>query len=299
MMSWRIIYIEQSDYLNLYLDNLKITKGQEEFTLPLCDINSIVVDNYKTTLTVNLINKCMEYNVNIITCGFDHLPEAIIQPYSGNYRTTLIQLNQINWDKEVIGKVWKIIVNAKIENQINVLKVNEKSEEVIEKLKQFNEEVEDLDSTNREGLAAKMYFRELFDKDFTRREDDVINSCLNYGYSIIRSMIARTLVARGLNPHIGIFHYGPNNSFNLADDIIEVFRPIVDNFVYENFREEEFFTREIRLKLVEIFSKKIEINNQKETFHNVINKIVDNLIKTMETGDVTNLAFPDIIVYDI
>lgn len=298
-MSWRIIYIEEADYLSLHLDNLKVTKGNDETTIPLGDINSIIIDNYKTNLSVNLLNKCMDYKINMVLCDMKHLPNTIIYPYSGNYQASLILKEQLSWNKENIDKVWQRIVKGKIINQIKVLKNNDKSNEVINKLVIYLNEVEEFDSTNREGLAAKIYFRELFGNDFIRETDNTINACLNYGYSIIRSMIARTLVAKGLNPHIGIFHKGQFNDFNLADDIIEVFRPIIDNFAYINFFNEEFFTRNIRLLIVSSLARKILYNGKKQSIHNVISAYVDSIINALKTGDTNHIYFPEVNIYDV
>lgn len=298
-MSWRIVYIEEADYLSLHLDNLKVTKGNDETTIPLGDINSIIIDNYKTTLSVNLLNKCMDYKVNVVLCDMKHLPNAIIYPYSGNYQASLVLKEQLSWKEENIRRIWKIIVEGKIINQMKVLKENNKSIDVILKLSHYLNEIAPLDVTNREGLAAKLYFRELFGESFLREDENTINACLNYGYSIIRSMIARTLVAKGLNPHIGIFHKGQFNDFNLADDIIEVFRPIIDNYVYNKFLNEAFFTREMRLNIVSSLTRKVRYNGKKQSINNVINAYIDSIVQALNTGNYSQIYFPEIKIYDI
>ena len=298
-MSWRIVYIEEADYLSLHLDNLKVTKGNDETTIPLGDINSIIIDNYKTTLSVNLLNKCMDYKVNVVLCDMKHLPNTIIYPYSGNYQASLVLKEQLSWKEENIRRIWKIIVEGKIINQMKVLKENNKSIDVILKLSHYLNEIAPLDVTNREGLAAKLYFRELFGESFLREDENTINACLNYGYSIIRSMIARTLVAKGLNPHIGIYHKGQFNDFNLADDIIEVFRPIIDNYVYNKFLNETFFTREMRLNIVSSLTRKVRYNGKKQSISNVINAYIDSIVQALNTGNYSQIYFPEIKIYDI
>ena len=298
-MSWRIVYIEEADYLSLHLDNLKVTKGNDETTIPLGDINSIIIDNYKTTLSVNLLNKCMDYKVNVVLCDMKHLPNTIIYPYSGNYQASLVLKEQLSWKEENIRRIWKIIVEGKIINQMKVLKENNKSIDVILKLSHYLNEIAPLDVTNREGLAAKLYFRELFGESFLREDENTINACLNYGYSIIRSMIARTLVAKGLNPHIGIYHKGQFNDFNLADDIIEVFRPIIDNYVYNKFLNEIFFTREMRLNIVSSLTRKVRYNGKKQSISNVINAYIDSIVQALNTGNYSQIYFPEIKIYDI
>lgn len=298
-MSWRIVYIEDSDCLNLYLDNLKVRKGKDITTIPLSDINSIVIDNYSTTMTVGLINKCMEYKINLITCNYNHMPYSIITPYSGNYQSTSQLLKQIKWTEEYLAIAWLYFVKAKIKNQIRVLELENKSAETINLLREYMENVMISDSTNREGLAAKVYFRELFGNKFKRFEIDSVNGALDYGYSILRSQISRALVARGLNPHLGIFHRGPGNPFNLADDFIECFRPIVDHWTYKNIKYNLPFNRENRLELLSLMTKKIIYNNQKITIINAINLLIDNYLNFIDTGVVDTLVFPDIKVYDV
>ncbi|HOI46161.1 MAG TPA: type II CRISPR-associated endonuclease Cas1 [Bacilli bacterium] len=298
-MSWRIVYIEESEYLNLYLDNIKINKGIEDIIIPLQDIHTIILDNTKTVVSVNLLNKCMEYNICLITCGIDHLPIAELVPINGNYRSDYVLFDQIGWSNNIKNKLQQVIVRGKINNQIKVLKKNKKEESVIEKLTTFNNEVELGDTTNREGLAAKMYFRELFGSQFIRFEDDVINAGLNYGYSILRSQITKSAISKGLNTCIGLFHKGASNFHNLSDDIIEPFRPIIDDFVYNNLLNEQSFKKEHRLNIIKISSKKIMYNGQKQTLLNVINMFIDQIIRYIETNGNSDIHIPDIRIYDV
>lgn len=155
-------------------------------------------------------------------------------------------------------------------------------------------EVGEGDVTNREGLAAKSYFRELFGKDFNRNEDNIINASLNYGYSIIRSQICRSLVARGLNPHFGIFHKGIGNGFNLADDLIEVYRPIVDLWVYRNINNYDIFNKDIRINLINLTTKKIRYGNSNITIINSINSFINQIIDFFETGIISEMVIPNV-----
>ena len=292
-MSWRIVYIEKGDYLNSYLDNLKIKKGIDEIKIPFNDINSIIIDNNYTVMTTGFINKCVEYKINLVICDYYHLPSSILLPYSGNYQTTLILYKQLEWQENEKNYFWKEIIKTKIKNQCKVLKILNKDKNSIQLLERYTNEVEEKDKTNREGLAAKVYFRALFGDTFNRNNDDVINACLNYGYSIFRSQICRNLVARGLNPHFGIFHKGINNEFNLADDLLEIYRPIVDLWVGKNVKQEDIFNREIRLELINLSTKKIQYE-QKVTIITSINILITKMFAFFETGNVDDILFPDI-----
>ncbi|HHU56166.1 MAG TPA: type II CRISPR-associated endonuclease Cas1 [Acholeplasmataceae bacterium] len=296
-MGWRIVYIEDSDYLSLYLDNINIKKNDQDILIPISDIHTLIIDNYKAVLSVNLINKCTNYKVNIVLCGFDHLPQSIIHPCSGNNQSPKILKQQLGWDDEIKGKLQQLIVKKKIENQAKVLIHNSKGKGVINKLNQYAKEVLPFDSTNREGLSAKVYFRELFGQDFMRFDEDSINAGLNYGYAIVRSQITKVLISRGLNTSLGIFHKGPNNTFNLSDDIIEIFRPLVDNYVYNNIKNDTMFSRHHRLSLIKLTTKKMLYDGQKHTFLNIINIYVRKILDCFVYKNV-NLTFPELILYN-
>lgn len=256
-MAHRIIFIEHTEKLRLYLDNLKVENEQGDLLIPVSDIQMLIIDNYKTSLSVQLINKLIENNVCTILCGIDHLPQTQILPINGNFSQSGNIFKQILWDNEIKQKLQKLIVKGKISNQARILQKNKKSMDVVEKLYIFKEEVTEGDPGNREGLAAKIYFRELFGNDFARFDNDVCNAALNYGYAILRSSISSIIIAKGYIGNIGLFHRGKTNLFNLSDDIIEVFRPIIDDFVYNNFLEEIIFKQEHKEMLIKIITQRV------------------------------------------
>ncbi len=285
-MGWRIIYIEEAMNVRLYLDNIKIEKETNEVTIPLSDIHSLIIDNQKVTMTVPLISKCAEYNINLIICSIEHMPKALIQPYVGNYQSPLVLKKQIEWDQNTKKVLHKLIIKNKINNQIDLLKHLNLDIDVIQKLIQFSSEVLEGDPLNREGLASKMYFRTLFGKTFKRFEEDVMNFGLNYGYSILRSQISKTLIAKGLTPCLGIFHIGYNNPFNLADDLIEVYRPLVDYYVYNNLRDALIFKKDHRIDLIKLTTSDVIIQRNKQTLLNSLNIFLNKIMDVFETGDI-------------
>lgn len=297
-MGWRIVYIEESDYITSYLDNLQVKREDKKINIPFSDIHSLIIDNYKSVLSVQLINNCAANNINIVICGIDHMPHSLVYPVSGQNLAPKMLKWQITWDKGVKEELHKLIIQGKIENQIQVLKANEKDQFTIDHLTRFKSEVLAGDKTNREGLSAKMYFRSLFGEDFIRFEDDVVNNALNYGYSIMRSQISKVLISKGLNTSLGLFHRNPENEFNLSDDVIEVFRPIVDNYVFRNISKTDVFTREHRLNLIKLTTKKMRYRKENHTFLNVINLYVSNILDYMD--DKTHeLVIPYFNNYDI
>jgi len=289
-MGWRVIHITEGEYLSCMLDNLKVsTADKEDILIPLSDIHSLVIDNYKLKLTSQLITRCSENNVALIVCSVDHRPTTIVLPQSGNYQGALVLRKQLRWSKEQKSTLHSIIIEGKISNQINACKICKIDEEEInfKKLTGYITQIEESDITNREGLAAKVYFGLMFGTDFRRFDNTVVNAALNYGYSILRSQISKSIVAKGLHPAIGIFHIGPENMFNLSDDIIEPFRPIVDIWVKENIQNSSLseFTKEHRQELLRLTSiTKVIIDNKTQTLFNAMDIMVDSISQYFENG---------------
>ena len=297
-MSYRVIYVEKCEYLRLYLDNLKVEVNNDSILLPISDIQILVIDNYQSHLSVPLINKLTENNVCTILCGVDHLPKSYILPMNGHFSSSGNIFKQIHWNEKRKATLHAMIVKYKILNQIEILKMNQRNFDVIKKLYEFANSIVLDDKTNREGLAAKMYFRELFGQDFIRFDEDVINAGLNYGYAIFRSLITSIVVAKGYLANIGIFHKGKQNMFNLSDDIIEVFRPIVDHYVYNEMKEDILFKQEHREALIQLANKKIEIDDRKQTIANAISFYLDSIFKYLD-GETGHILYPLPVVYDI
>lgn len=298
-MSWRVLYIEESDSISLYLDNIKVKRGANELMFPLIDIAVIVVDNKRLNITVGLINACALRNIPLITCGDNHHPHTIILPLHGHFESSKVLYNQLNWSEKQKSHIWQMIVKNKIKSQYYVAKLVNPNNENINLIERYISEVQPNDETNREGLAAKVYFRCLFGSTFSRHNEDTINACLDYGYSIIRALISRTLVAKGLNTQLGIFHKGSQNMFNLSDDVIELFRPMVDLYVFNNFLNEKIFLREHRMKLLEMLNYKIKIIDQKVTVNHAIEKVVDAIIRFFKEGVVDNTLEINPELYDL
>lgn len=298
-MGWRILYLEESDSISLYLDNVKVKRGVNEYLFPIGDLIMILVDNLKTSISVGLMNSCSDKNVPIVCCDNTHHPSNITLSLRSSYECSKMLFKQLKWSKEDIAILWKIIIKRKIANQRFVISLTTKDKETINLLTKYEEEVTPNDETNREGLAAKSYFRSLFGTSFHRDDENVINASLNYGYSIFRALISRIIVAKGLNPQLGLFHKGPNNPFNLTDDILEIFRPIVDLFVYQNFKDDKIFVKDHRLKLLKLINYKIEIDGKKQTINHSMEMIIDEIINFFDKGKVDRLIQISPLIYDL
>ena len=189
-------------------------------------------------------------------------------------------------------RLWKQIVVQKIENQALALKYS--SVENWEKTDAVKHKVQSGDSTNMEAVAASGYFKLMFGKDFVRSDDGTINACLNYGYAVLRSTIEKYLVVYGYEPCLWIFHKSTLNNFNLADDIREAYRPVVDLFVRNNVHSEDEFTASIRAQLVNLLSTDVLIDNKLYT----VAKAIELTIQSMTgfyNGNRKDLLLPKLL----
>lgn len=199
-------------------------------TIPIEDIGCILIENQMTSITMPAINALADANVSVIFCNNKSMPNAILQSMDANTTQGESFRNQIRVGEVFKKQLWKQIIEAKIKNQSLLLNKLNKNGDM---LKPFYMNVRSGDSNNREGLAARLYWQELFGKTFLRDKDGAgINVLLNYGYSILRAAVARSLMSSGLLPAIGLFHHNRNNTFPLADDVMEPYRPFIDGVVY-------------------------------------------------------------------
>lgn len=207
----------------------------EKRTVPIEDIGCVVVENQMTTMTMPIINALADANVAVIICDEKSMPNAMIQSFEANNTQGETLRNQMSIGEVLKKQLWKQVIEAKIKNQALLLNKLGKHGE---KLKPFYMNVKSGDSDNREGIAARLFWQELFGDGFTRdREEPGLNVLLNYGYTILRAATARSLVASGLLPAIGLFHHNRSNAFPLADDVMEPYRPYVDEIVYTMYQQ--------------------------------------------------------------
>lgn len=227
-------------YLSLHLGQLVIElPGDEESppvktTRPIEDIGVIIVESHFVTLTSALISALLDNNVAVVTCDERHMPSGLLLPLAGNTLQSERFRDQIESSLPLRKQLWQQTVAAKIANQGAVLKRWNSKE--CECMRVWSENVRSNDSENLEGRAAAFYWRNIFEEnpDFTRERDaDGPNALFNYGYAILRAIIARSLIGSGLMPTLGIHHRNKYNAYCLADDIMEPYRPYVDMMVME------------------------------------------------------------------
>jgi CRISPR-associated endonuclease Cas1 subtype II len=228
-MGFRTIVIQKRCKLSLELNSLVI-RSDSELRVHLGEISTLIIENTGVAITTALLVEMSKRNINVLMCDEKRNPSFSIMPIYGAHNSSGRIAEQINWDQESKDELWRLIVSEKIHQQGLVL-LRKGLVNAYNMLDNYTSEVLPSDSTNREGHAAKVYFNALFGNDFSRREANDINAALNYGYSIILSMINREIWAYGCLTQLGIWHQNEYNHYNLSCDLMEPFRPIVDQKV--------------------------------------------------------------------
>ncbi len=298
-MSWRIIYITNVDKLSLNLNSIQIIHENNTYFVSLNEIAMLVVEDYKSIITVRLLIELAKQGIPMIILGMNNMPIGEYFPIADNVRTAKRITEQTMWDDNIKNKLWTNIIKGKIENQIITLK----ELELLDKINILEEYIKKMkigDTTNVEGICARVYFKELFCNEFIRFNETIENYCLNFAYHIIRTIISKEIVARGYIPSLGINHKSQYNVFNFADDIIEVFRPIVDYYVYNilmKILKSEIFelTKEIKIELINIVNNKVSYKNKVYSMINVVSVFISDIINFINLDGKEELEIPRLI----
>lgn len=229
-------------------------------SVPIEDIGFVVLEDQQTSVTLPLLNALSDNNAAVILCGDNRMPNAMLMNLDSNKTQGESYRAQIDVSEPLKKGLWKQIVEAKIRNQASLLR---KLGRDGDKLKPYYMNVKSADADNREGIAARIYWSELFGANFTRfREGAPPNNLLNYGYTLLRAAVARSIMGSGLFPAFGIFHRNRYNAFPLADDLMEPYRPYVDEQVYNLYRQgHEQLTREVKSALLRVLFADTRFDN--------------------------------------
>lgn len=285
-MSWRTVIITNSAKLD-YQMGYMVVRRDTVTKIHISEIHTVLIESTAVSLTAALLAELAEHKVKVIFCDNKRNPCSEVVPYYGAHDTSRKVRNQIAWNEDSKLAVWTEIVSEKIRNQRRVLEDYHKSE--AELLVQYLKELEFGDKTNREGHAAKVYFNALFGKDFSRSTDCVTNAALNYGYSIILSSFTREIVLNGYITQIGLFHDNMFNPFNLASDLMEPFRTLVDRCVLK--LKPEVFEPSEKIELVSIVNQNVIINGRSELVSNAIKIYTRSIFDAIEERDVSLIKF--------
>jgi CRISPR-associated endonuclease Cas1 subtype II len=277
-MGWRTVVVNKNCKLS-YKNDYLIIRSEDLKMIHLSEIRVIIIENTMVSITSYLINELANQKIRLIFCDEKHNPSCEVMPYYGAVNTSKRIQNQINWSKENKEKAWQQIIKYKIHNQAILLK--NLCIQGYEKLLEYENQVELNDKTNREGHAAKVYFNLLFGKEFTRGSSDNTNIALDYGYSILLSIFNREIISKGYITPIGINHKNEFNQFNLSCDLMEIFRPLVDEVVYNN--REFVFDKEFKYKLIDLYNRVVSINDKEQYLPNAVNIFISNVFNYLES----------------
>ena len=224
-MVWRSVIINQP--AKLRREHFALVVEQEQSArVPFEDIAVIVLNHREITLTHPVLSACADYGIGLYSTGDNHQPNGVFMPFLQHSRATRMQRLQLDLDKPTTKRAWARIVQSKINNQARCMELVRVAG--ADRLASYARRVRSGDSGNLEAQASAYYFPQVFGRSFHRSQENWTNAALDYGYAVLRGACARALVAHGMLPSIGLFHSSEQNAFNLADDLIEPYRPIVD-----------------------------------------------------------------------
>lgn len=285
-MSWRTVVISNNAKLD-YQIGYMVVRGEKTTKIHLNEIGMLIVESTAVSMTSYLLSELMKNKIKVVFCDEKRNPCSELVSYYGSHDTSSKIRKQIEWTKDDKDHIWTEIVSEKIKQQALMLQRYQKEEANM--LFEYMEEVEFGDITNREGHAAKVYFNTLFGKKFTRTDENPVNAALNYGYGIILSIFNREIVSSGYLTQIGLFHDNMFNQFNLSSDLMEPFRPLVDQLVVE-LKPEKFETEEKR-KMLELLNKEVEICGKMEVVTNAIKIYCRSVFDALNDRDISLIRF--------
>lgn len=301
----RTLYFGNPAYLSKRNEQLVINlpdaKGIDNLTgnntVPIEDIGVVILDHQQITITHGVMESLLENNVALITCDKQRLPVGLMLPLEGNQIQSERFRHQIDASLPLKKQLWQQTVSAKITNQASILFKHRKIK--AKNMEYWASEVKSGDADNHEARAAAYYWGELFPEipDFRRdREGVPPNNLLNYGYAILRAVVARALVSNGLLPTLGIHHHNRYNAYCLADDIMEPYRPVVDNVVLQIVKSKipiDEITKEIKIKLLSIPQADVIVNGQRSPLLVAVSQTTSSLYKCF-SGESRKIAYPEL-----
>ncbi len=290
-MSWRIVTISRRAKLDLRLNSMVVRSNDEIHKISLNELDTVVIESTSTSITTALMVELIRKKIRVIICDEKHNPISELLPYYGCHDSSKKIRLQMEWTQNIKDKVWQQIIKEKIKNQYSVLFRKFGADSTVAMLRKYATEVEPADCTKRESLAAKAYFPALFGKDFQRKINTAENAALNYGYQIIVSLFSREIKANGYLTELGIFHNNQHNYFNLSSDLMEPFRPIVDEWVYDH--EIGQFTTEEKRLMQRILDKELVIRGRKQLLNNTIKIYTKSVFDALNKKDCTQITFFD------
>lgn len=292
-MVWRSVVISKPSKLRREHFSL-VVEQEESARVPFEDIAVIVLNHREITLTHPVLSACGEYGIGLFATGDNHQPSGVFLPFLAHSRATRMQRMQLDIDKPSAKRAWAEIVKVKIANQAACLRLARLGDH--ERLESYSRRVRSGDTENMEAQASAYYFPQLFGTSFHRAQERWCNAALDYGYAVLRGAIARGLVAHGFLPSVGLFHRSEQNAFNLADDVIEPFRPLIDLHVIQRHNSEIDTERELnpadKVALVGLLNVDVVMPRGTMSVLSAIEQSIESLVRVYEGGSETLLELP-------
>lgn len=284
----RIVDINKNGkFVSKHLGFLSISDSERKDEVAIDDVAILMLSGYGATLTKEALTSLAERGAITILCGEKSIPAAYVIPLRSNYEMAQRTKYQIAASKPLNKRLWQAIVKAKLANQAKVLEDNNSTKGAA-KIREYIRTVQSGDTTNREASGAKIYWQSVLGKDFRRRQEgDWPNSLLNYGYTVLRAATLRAICAVGLSPAFGIHHINPNNAYALADDLMEVYRPLVDLYALQILKEGVCEMNQIAKQGITRFIwADLSYNQVTTPFHQALERLAYSLVQSYKTKKV-------------
>ena len=291
-MGFRTVIIKNRAKLEVRLNSL-IVRGEQEKKVFLDEINTLIVQSTAVSLTASLLCELTKRNIKVIFCDEKHNPQSELLPYYGAHNTSKRYKEQIAWDGGAKAKIWREIVKKKIACQAEHL-ADAGFDEQAELLHSYALNVQDNDVSNREGHAAKVYFNCLLGLGNSRKAGGFLNGCLNYGYAVLLSAFNREIVASGYLTQLGIWHDNEFNAFNLACDLMEPFRVVVDRAALRLAENDADFKK----KMANVLNYTTVVEGKRTTLDLAIRQFCKSVFHALDEQDERLIVFPQEIIQD-
>ena len=294
-MGFRTLEISTSAEIHVRKSQLEITNQDGIIMIPLEDLTTIVCSGANIRMSTMAQAQIAEAGISLMIIDEKYHPSCMLVPIRSNVRQTLVMRNQIMLNSDVKDQIWKQIIMRKIENQARALTLLGKdgSEKILRYTSTASDEIDAI-----EANAAKDYFHYLH-PGLNRRNDDPVNSCLNYGYAVIRNAIIRAVILAGFQPALGIHHDNYLNAFNLADDLIEPWRAMVDLIALRDPGTSTVLSRSKRKEIAMVLHHACMVNDTKVSVLSGIDEMVGSFRNRIVTGDASNLKLPIILPIEV
>lgn len=287
-MAKRTICVQSPSKVSVKHSQLLISNASTTLSIPLDDIWVIILETHQAQITTSALSQIVDAGIGVMTCGDTHMPNGLLLPLGAHSRHAAIVEDQLCVSKPLAKRIWRRIVVSKIRNQAAVLELLDIPSDTV---RSKAAKVLSGDTTNQESAAASAYFRLLI-KEGNRRKGP-LEAPLDYGYAILRAGIAREAVSGGWLVSRGIHHHNDLNAFNLVDDLIEPFRPIVDLLILKNGTRAPLDPQDKAL-LARIFEVKVNMSGKKVSVQHAISLVLDGLRSAVLSSDDSLLVLPEV-----